>query len=106
VAQRDGVFPKRLKAARERKDLSQRRLGILAGIHQDSASSRINQYEHGVHEPDYGTLERLAGVLDVPTAYLYAEDDLLAELILLLHAAPDNQKRKILRALQAEQKEK
>lgn len=99
MASSDGVLPKRLQEARKRKDLSQRRLGILAGIHQDSASSRINQYEHGIHEPDYGTLQRLAAVLDVPTAYLYAEDDLLAEAILLLHTASDAQKRKIIRLL-------
>jgi transcriptional regulator with XRE-family HTH domain len=99
LAKRDGVLPKRLKEARERKEVSQRGLGIRAGIHPDSASSRINQYEHGVHEPDYATLERLAAVLEVPTAYLYADDDLLAELILLLHAASESQKRKILRLL-------
>ena len=59
----------------------------------------VNQYEHGKHEPDYGTLQRLAAVLDVPTAYLYAEDDLLAEVILLLHPTSDAQKRKVLRLL-------
>lgn len=73
------------------------------GIHEDSASSRINQYEHGKHEPDYGTLQRLAEVLEVPTAYFYADNDLLAELILLLDSVPDSQKRKILRALTADQ---
>jgi transcriptional regulator with XRE-family HTH domain len=99
LAQRRGILPTRLKEARERKNISQRQLGILAGIHRDSASSRINQYEHGKHEPDYGTLQRLAAVLDVPTAYLYAEDDLLAEVILLLHPTSDAQKRKVLRLL-------
>jgi len=50
LAQREWVFTGRLKQARERKNLSQRRLGILIGIHQDSASARINQYEHGKHD--------------------------------------------------------
>jgi transcriptional regulator with XRE-family HTH domain len=102
LARREWVFTTRLKQARERKDLSQRRLGILMGIHEDSASQRINQYEHGKHEPDYRTLQRLAQVLEVPTAYFYAEDDLLAELILHLDSASDFQKRKILRALKAD----
>ena len=89
----------RLRQARERKELSQRRLGILAGIHVDSASSRINQYEHGKHEPDFGTLERLAGVLGVPTAYFYAVDDLLAEAILALEKLSESEKRKLIRKL-------
>jgi transcriptional regulator with XRE-family HTH domain len=102
LARREWVLTTRLRQARERKEFSQRRLGILIGIHEDSASSRINQYEHGKHEPDYRTLERLAQVLEVPTAYFYAENDLLAELILHLDTASDSQKRKILRALTAD----
>lgn len=102
MARREWVFTIRLKQARERKDLSQRRLGILMGIHEDSASSRINQYEHGKHEPDYGTVQRLAEVLEVPTAYFYAENDLLAELILHLDSLSDSQRRKILRGLNAD----
>ena len=69
------------------------------GIHPDSASQRINQYEHGRHEPDYGTVKRLADVLEVPTAYFFAEDDLLAELILLLALTTDTVKRRVLREL-------
>lgn len=102
MAQREWVFTIRLKQARERKELSQRRLGILMGIHEDFASSRINQYEHGKHEPDYGTVQRLAEVLGVPTAFFYAENDLLAELILRLDSISDSQKRKILRTLTAD----
>lgn len=100
MANRTWVFTERLKQARERKGLSQRRLGILMGIHPDSASQRINQYEHGRHEPDYRTVQRAAKVLEVPTAYFYAEEDLLAELILRLDAASDVVKRKLLRTLQ------
>jgi transcriptional regulator with XRE-family HTH domain len=102
LARREWVFTIRLKQARERKDLSQRRLGILMGIHEDSASSRINQYEHGKHEPDYGTVQRLAEVLEVPTAYFYAENDVVAELILRLNSLSDTQKRKVLRNLSAD----
>jgi transcriptional regulator with XRE-family HTH domain len=102
LARSEWVFTTILKHARERKELSQRRLGILMGLHEDSASSRINQYEHGKHEPDFGTLKRIAEVLEVPTAYFYAENDLLAELILQLDAVSDSQRRKILRALTAD----
>ena len=102
MERREWVLTVRLKHARQRKELSQRRLGILIGIHEDSAGSRINQYEHGVHEPDFRTLQRVAKALEVPTAYFYAEDDLLADLILLLDSASDGVKRRILRSLKAD----
>jgi transcriptional regulator with XRE-family HTH domain len=71
----------RLKEARLAAGLSQKNLGIAAGMDQFSASSRMNQYETGKHVPDFHTLDRIAKVLKVPTAYFYAEDDRLAELI-------------------------
>lgn len=76
-------LPKRLKEARLAAKLSQKELGIAAGIDQFSASPRINQYEMGKHTPDFLTLKNLAIVLSVPTAFFYAEDDDLAEMIKL-----------------------
>lgn len=76
------VITKRLLDAREASGLSQKKLGIAAGIDEFSASPRINQYERGVHVPDYATVERLASVLNVPTPYFYTRDDDLAKLIL------------------------
>ncbi len=73
---------RRLREARVRKGLSQKALGILAGIDEFSASPRINQYEQDKHVPDYSTSRRLAEALEVPVPYLYAEGDELAELIL------------------------
>lgn len=74
-------FPKRLKIARKAAGLSQKKLGILAGIDEFSSSARMNQYEKGTHSPDYSMVQRIGGVLEVPVAYFYAEDDGLAELI-------------------------
>lgn len=76
-------LPKRLKEARLASKLSQKELGIAAGIDPFSASPRINQYETGKHTPDFLTLKRLAEVLSVPTAFFYAEEDNLAEMIKL-----------------------
>ena len=73
---------KRLKEARLLQDLSQKGLGIKAGMDQFAASARMNQYETGKHMPDYGTLKRIARVLKVPTAYFYCEDNNLAQLLL------------------------
>ena len=76
------VITKRLLEARQASGLSQKKLGIAAGIDEFSASPRINQYERDVHVPDYSTVERLASVLNVPTPFFYTRDDDLAKLIL------------------------
>lgn len=77
------LFSSRMKAARERLGISQAELGVRAGIDEFCASARINQYERGKHAPDFLTVCNLAKVLGVPAAYFYAEDDSLAELIVL-----------------------
>lgn len=76
------MLPHRLKEARLRAGLSQQRLGVLAGIDEATASARMNQYERGVHTPDFDLACRLATVLDVPACYFYTVEDDLAEIIL------------------------
>ncbi len=71
----------RLKLARTEAGLSQKTLGIMAGIDQFSASARMNQYETEKHVPDFGTIKRIAKVLNIPTAYFYCEEDELAKVI-------------------------
>lgn len=71
----------RLKQARLAAGLSQKQLGIQAGIDEFVASTRINRYELGVHMPDYLTAQNLAKVLGVSTAFLYAPEEDLAEVI-------------------------
>ncbi len=75
-------IPTRLREARDESGLSQRELGVKAGIDPSSASPRINQYETGKHTPDYTTLAQLAKVLKKPVPYFYCEDERLARLIL------------------------
>lgn len=76
------VFCQRLKAARLAKGLSQKSLGILAGIDEFVASTRINRYEKGVHQASIDVAQQLANALEVPLAYFYMVDDELAELTL------------------------
>ena len=78
-------FPKRLKEARLAKGLSQKKLGILAGIDEFSASARMNQYEKGKHTPDFATLKRLSKELEIPTCYFYCEEQWLADEIIQLY---------------------
>jgi transcriptional regulator with XRE-family HTH domain len=77
----DSPLCKRLKEARLSAKLSQKQLGIAAGMDEFSASARMNHYEIGRHAPDYSTLKRIAVVLKLPVAYFYAESDELAEFI-------------------------
>jgi len=75
------TFAKRLREAREAIGISQKQLGIRAGIDQFVASARINQYERSKHLPDLSTAQRLASQLQVPVSYLYEPNDDLADLI-------------------------
>ena len=94
------VFARRLLAARESKGVSQKQLGILAGIDQFVASARINQYERGKHVPDLQTAQRLAAELHVPVSYLYEPEDDLADLIRVLGGCCPDRLRELLTQLQ------
>jgi transcriptional regulator with XRE-family HTH domain len=90
------IVAKHLKEARLRAGLSQKQLGIKAGIDEFSASARINQYERGKHMPDLQTLTRLANVMRVPAPYFYCEDEELAGFILKFSTLGKAQKRRLL----------
>ena len=91
------VVAKRLRQARLRAGISQKQLGIKAGIDSFAASARINQYERGKHVPDVWTAARLARVLSVPAPYLYAQDNALARWILAFETVRPSVRRSILR---------
>lgn len=86
---------KRLKQARVAAGLSQKSLGIEAGIDQFVASTRINRYELGVHKPDLLTARNLANVLRVPVAFFYADEDEIADLIYRYSKAEPSVQQKI-----------
>ena len=75
------VYSRRLREAREACGISQRNLGIKVGVDEFVASTRINRYEKGVHQPALQIQQRLAAALGLPLAYFYAEDEELALLI-------------------------
>lgn len=93
------IFCKRLKEARLAAGLSQKNLGIAAGIDEFVASTRINRYEKGVHEVDIGTAQKLADVLDIPLAYFYAQDDQLAHVVKHFHKLPKLLREEILHVI-------
>jgi transcriptional regulator with XRE-family HTH domain len=63
--------------------MAQDRLGVAIGIDEAAASARVSRYETGTHEPPYNTALLIAKTLGVQVAYFYADDDDLAELILI-----------------------
>jgi transcriptional regulator with XRE-family HTH domain len=95
------VWPNRLKEARLALGLSQKQLGIEAGLDEFVASTRINRYELGVHAPDYQMAARLAVVLQIPAAFLYCDDDEMAQMILAFHRAPKAARKRAMAALHA-----
>ena len=86
---------KRLKQARLTAGISQRKLGVLAGIEEQSASARMNQYEKGVHLPNLLTLQHISKALGYPAAFFVLDDDWIAELFYLVHQLSEGDKLKL-----------
>ena len=62
------------------------------GLGKEKGSSRINRYEHQVTAIGFDNLGLLAQLLDVPVAYLLADDVAMADAILALSQADDAQR--------------
>ncbi|MCU1793938.1 helix-turn-helix domain-containing protein [Pectobacterium polaris] len=76
------MIPIRLKSARLNVHLTQEKLGTLAGIEEETARSRVSQYENGIHRPTFEMMCAFAKVLNVPEGYFYTVDDKFAEMLL------------------------
>lgn len=94
------IFAKRLKQARALRGISQRALGDLLGLGKQVGSTRINRYEQQASQADMQTAADIARVLDVPLAYLFADADDLAEVILAFSKLSKSERAKALEDLQ------
>lgn len=63
---RNSIFPQRLRAAREIRELNQEKLARSAGLQ----ASAISHFETGTRKPSFNNLKRLADALNVTTDYL------------------------------------
>lgn len=90
------LFGLRLREARLRSGIAQDRLGVMIGLDEGCSSARMSRYENGVHEPPFRLVEKIAGILQVPTAYFYCDDDRLAEIMLNYMALPENKRQFLL----------
>lgn len=87
---------------RIKRGLSQAELGTLAGLDPAVASTRINRYEVGVHDPDLATAQKLADALKVPLPYLFAADKRLARAILAFDQLSTKEKDRLLAELEGD----
>ncbi|MEO7939377.1 MAG: helix-turn-helix transcriptional regulator [Burkholderiaceae bacterium] len=94
------MFATRLVQARQLRGLSQRALGDRMGLGKEKGSSRINRYEHQVTAIGFDNLEKLAKVLDVPVAYLLADNAHMANAILELSKTSGRQQTDLALAVQ------
>jgi transcriptional regulator with XRE-family HTH domain len=85
--------------------LPQDKLGVRIGLDEQTASARISRYESGVHEPPIKTARQLADALNVPLAYLYCDDERLAEIVFAAGRLPVDDQRTLLDAINARLKE-
>ena len=86
------VIGHRMRSQREALAWSQEKVGVEIGIDESASRARISRYELGTHEPPVKTARLIAKVLGVPLAYLYCEDDDLAELLLAIQGIPQAQR--------------
>ena len=93
------VFGTRLRQVREHLGMAQEKLGVLIGIDESASRTRISRYETGVHEPPIGTARLLAQALNVPLAFLYCDDDEIADMLLKLTTLPPQSRGRALKAI-------
>lgn len=97
------IFSARIKQARDLRDIpSQRALGVMMGLTKKRASSRVNRYETESSGVDLDGLGKLAETLRVPMAYLVAEDEATAEILLSLATLSAGERRKLAARLKEE----
>jgi transcriptional regulator with XRE-family HTH domain len=77
------VLGSRLRSRRQELGLSQEKVGVSIGLDESCSRTRISRYETGAHEPALATSKLLAIALGVPLAYLYCENETMAEIIRL-----------------------
>lgn len=86
--------------ARARAGVSQRELGALIGLGKTVGSTRINRYEQQKSLCDMETASQIAEQLDVPLAYLFAESELLGDMILAFSGLTQSEQKKLLVEIQ------
>lgn len=85
----NSLFGRRLREARQRAGIPQDKLGVMIGLDESCSSARMSRYESGVHSPPFELAKQIAKKLKLPAAYFYCDDDRLAEIMRMYHAATE-----------------
>lgn len=97
------LFGQRLRQVRLERGLTQKKVGVAAGLDPKVASARMAQYERGTHTPPFETAERLARALRVPAAFFYAGDDTLAQVIVGIGKLRTRERKRVLEVIETMQ---
>lgn len=87
------IVGRRMRLRREELGLSQEKVGVRIGIDESSSRARISRYELGTHEPPVETARLIAKALGVPLAYLYCDEEDVAQLLKELATQSASQRR-------------
>lgn len=101
LASKKSIFGRRMREARLRAGIAQDRLGVMIGLDEGCSSARISRYENGVHEPPFPVIESIAGILKVPVAYFFCDDDRLAEIMRIYVSSSEKIRHNMLDAVVA-----
>jgi transcriptional regulator with XRE-family HTH domain len=88
-----------MRTVRERLGYSLEKVGVAVGLDESSSRARMSRYELGVHEPPYATARLIAEALSVPVAYLYCEDDQVADLLLRIYKLAPRERGRVVKAM-------
>ena len=66
------------------------------GLNKDRGSSRVNRYEQQTSGIDLDGLAKLAETLEVPMAYLVAEDETTADILLSLSELSAKERKELI----------
>ena len=100
------TFGQRLREARERVGCSQRGLGVRIGLPPKQASVYINRWERQGKQPSWEAIGKMAKVLEVPPSFFLADNDMLAEVILLVGTKDRERLQELLATLREEENRK
>jgi transcriptional regulator with XRE-family HTH domain len=89
------IIAARIKEGRQSADMTLQALGVAVGIEEETAKTRMHQYENGVHHPPMSMLERIATVLHKPTEWFICSEE-MKEIVLEIYLLPSEQRKTLL----------
>lgn len=77
------IIGDKIHRIRDFRGMTQKQLGVAVGFDEKSADVRIAQYESGTRTPKPALIEKLAEVLDVNSQFIYNDEVLGAEGVMM-----------------------